>query len=138
MPQEGSSQGSSREIDKGPSKPNHEEKAPPMDIKGFLEQMDNDKNVFKEIMDIFFEIVPTRISNIREALAEKNTDTVFKEAHAIKGEGGNIFAQDLSQAAHALEQIGRSGDLTEGGKYLYLIEQEFKRVKEYYDNYEAS
>lgn len=108
------------------------EPSPAMDLEVALSEFGNDKQALRSIMAVFFETIVTRISAIRSALVDKNAEVIFREAHAVKGEAANLFAQGLSKAAYELEQIGKSGDLNNALPVLARIEEEAERLREFY------
>ncbi|MCX5703591.1 MAG: response regulator, partial [Candidatus Omnitrophica bacterium] len=110
----------------------NEERPPAMDLRTALGEFGNDKEALRKIMTMFFESIETRISLIKSALADENAEVVSREAHSIKGEAGNIFARDFSQAAYELEKIGKSGDLNNAPPVLKIIEKEAERLREFY------
>ncbi len=72
------------------------------------------------------------MANLEEALKTGDAETVFKEAHTVKGEAGVIFAETLSVNSRELEAIGRSGDLSEGQRAFGRVKKELDRLKDYY------
>lgn len=53
------------------------------------------------------------------------------EAHSIKGGAANLAADDLSEIALELENIGRSGSLEHGTEALERLEEAFYRLEVY-------
>lgn len=105
---------------------------PAMDLETALSEFDNDKEALRAIMIVFFEFIGGRILAIRSAVTDKNAEVVFREAHTLKGEAGNIFARGLSRAAYELEKQGRLGDLSNALSLLAIIEKETARLSEFY------
>jgi CheY-like chemotaxis protein/HPt (histidine-containing phosphotransfer) domain-containing protein len=119
------------------ARPRREEKerSPAMDLAAALGELDNDREALRRIMESFLESAETRIFAIKGALADKNAEVVFNQAHTVKGEAASIFAQGLSRAAYELEKIGRSGDLDNAAPALAKLEEETGRLREFYERH---
>jgi len=70
-----------------------------------------DKDVMKEIADLFLKDGRKRLSEIRDALKEQNLEAVRKNAHALKGASMNLGAQELGATCAALENRAREASL---------------------------
>jgi TMAO reductase system sensor TorS len=83
-----------------------------------------------ELVHLFVEDAARRIAALAEAIAGADAATVRKVAHTLKGSSGNIGAEPLRQAAFAVEQQGKAGDLANAATSLAMIEKEFARLRE--------
>ena len=88
---------------------------------------EGDDEFFIQLIDLFFERVPTLIGEIKEALKSKNSHKLERSSHALKGSSGNLGAMKLMQIAEILENKGRSSEwsgvelLVEDLAYLYPL-----------------
>jgi two-component system sensor histidine kinase/response regulator len=89
-----------------------------------LEVVDGDKNVFIEIADLFLENLPDSIAQIREAIANSDSNALDKAAHSLKGSVGNFGTKRAFEAAYRLELMGKEGRLAEADVALSELEKE--------------
>jgi len=103
----------------------------PMDFERAIKEFEGDKEFLMEVLDGFLENVRVQTGTIRQAISDGDAETVWKEAHSIKGGAANLTADELSGVAFELENIGKSGVLEESGKVLERLEKEISRLKVY-------
>lgn len=122
-------------------KGNKEEKTPPaskdnmpvakdiFDLSKALEVVDGDKDLFKEIVNLFLENLPDSIAQIREAIANSYSNALDKAAHSLKGSVGNFGTKRAFEAAYRLELMGKEGKLVEADAALSELEKELKDLE---------
>ncbi len=103
----------------------------PIDIEKAIEEFEGDKQLLSEVLNEFIKGVGEQIETIREAISHGDTETVTKEAHAIKGGAANITAMALSKIAHELEIKGKNKDLNGTGEIIVGLEREFKAMRHF-------
>jgi len=81
-----------------------------------------DKEIVKEIIEIYIQEYPDRITNLQKNIDERDLESLYKNAHSLKGVTANFFDKDTEDLARQLETKGKEGD--ESG-----IEDLFKRLK---------
>lgn len=69
-----------------------------------------DKEIVKEIIEIYISEYPDRMVNIRKNIDEKDLDSLYKNAHSFKGVTANFFDKDTEEIARQLESKGKEGD----------------------------
>jgi two-component system sensor histidine kinase/response regulator len=94
------------------------------DISRALEVVDGDRDLFKEIVNLFLENLPDSIAQIREAVANSDANTLDKTAHSLKGSVGNFGISRAFEAAYRLEIIGKEGKLVGADVALFELEKE--------------
>ncbi len=87
-----------------------------------IEEFDGDEAFLQTVIDGFIEHSGKQLERIGEAIAIENSETVRKEAHAIKGGAGNLMAVPLAEAARQLEELATEAKLP-------LLEESFNQVK---------
>ena len=97
-----------------------------------VEEFEGDENFLKEVLDGFLANVNNQLKIIDQALNIDDAEQVRREAHSIKGGAANLTADVLAQVAFELEDIGRSGDLTNGHNTLNRLNVELCRLEEFY------
>ncbi|HIJ20167.1 MAG TPA: response regulator [Deltaproteobacteria bacterium] len=101
----------------------------PMDFAGAIEEFEGDADFLKGVLKSFIENVSSQIEIIRQALSDKDAETVRREAHSIKGGAAILFANGLSGVAFELEKMGQSNHLEQGIQVLEKLEKEFQLLE---------
>ena len=104
------------------------------DSKTALEQVGGDRDLLKELVDIYAEEYPSQLQKLGEAVENKEADTVRETAHTIKGAVGNFGAHSTVKAALNLENIGKSGDLSVAGDALAALRTELEQLERELNN----
>jgi two-component system sensor histidine kinase/response regulator len=87
----------------------------PADEAALLELLDGDRNLFRELAELFLEEAPKHRSQLREALDRLDDAALRRTLHALKGAAGNFGAQEVQDAADAFGAFVRSGQLRQPG-----------------------
>ncbi len=95
-----------------------------------LERMFDDEELLEEVLQTFLGDMPKKIGLLEEAVRGNDATGVRHYAHSIKGAAGNASAPELHIAAHELEIIGESGDLSKAKECLGIIKDSFKAFTE--------
>jgi len=69
-----------------------------------------DKEIVKEIIDIYIQEYPDRMVNIKKYIDDNNLEELYKEAHSLKGVTANFFDEDTVEIARQLESKGKEND----------------------------
>ncbi|MGL4553196.1 MAG: PAS domain-containing protein, partial [Gemmataceae bacterium] len=76
-----------------------------------LERCGGDRELLRELIDLFLADVPGQASGLSAAIASGDAETVYRLAHTLKGAVATFAAEPARAAAMELETIGRSGKL---------------------------
>ena len=95
-------------------------------IEEALERCDGDREFLSELMDMFFQELPTNLTGLRRSLEANDCDGVFKQAHALKSSLGNLGAGKAFKTAKDLELAGRSKSLVDCKKLFNMLESEIE------------
>jgi CheY-like chemotaxis protein len=87
------------------------------DAHKFLEKLGGDKNLLREITDIFLDETPKLIARLQQAIQAGNAELVETTAHSLKG-GLSYFGSAGTNQARELERMGREKNLTEAAGVL--------------------
>ena len=91
----------------------------------------DDGDVFlKEILTIFLEDTPVRISELRSSLTNGKTDLFVRSAHSIKGSASNVGAAELRAIAELIEHQGRQTGPAGTESMIIELEAAFARARE--------
>lgn len=69
-----------------------------------------DKSIVVEIIDIFIEEYPQRMSDLKKDIDQKDFTKLKFDAHSLKGVIANFFAAEPQQHARDLEIKGSASD----------------------------
>lgn len=94
----------------------------PLDYKGFLDEMDGDREAVNEIILGFMENLELQTEIIQKAIDDKDLILIHREAHSIKGGALNLGATDLASWSLALEKAAME-------KYSDIIPHLFIKLK---------
>jgi len=75
-----------------------------------------------ELVNTFGEEAPTMITNLRQALSDKNVDAFRREAHSMKTNAATFGATELAELAKSLEYLARENQLDKVAGQLDLLE----------------
>jgi two-component system sensor histidine kinase/response regulator len=107
---------------------------PPINMVVAMRNMEGDKDLLAELVEIFVEDYPLRLSEINEALAREDAKTVEHTAHSLKGALGNLGAEAGQRLALRLETLGRDGNLEEAKSAVDDLAKELGRIKELFSD----
>jgi two-component system, sensor histidine kinase and response regulator len=99
------------------------------DADSAMSALDGDKELFRDISEIFFENLPQDLKKIKDAVAEKDAYKLERAAHALKGAVANFGARRCFEAAFRLEKMGREKELGEAEEALNRLEKELGLFK---------
>ena len=88
---------------------------------------DNDE-FLREIVGIFLEDTPRRITELEQGLAGKDPLSFTRAAHSIKGSSSNLGALALRAVAERLELQSKQSGLTGVESLLAELKSEFARA----------
>jgi CheY-like chemotaxis protein len=110
------------------SEPPNQRADEPMDRPRLLARMYGDKALLKEIVGLFLDSYAQQLSAIREAIAQGDSRTLSRAAHALKSPLGNLCARAAFATAQRLETLGRQGDLTHAAAAYAALDAEIQRL----------
>jgi HPt (histidine-containing phosphotransfer) domain-containing protein len=86
-------------------------------------------DVLQEILSLFRDEVPKKISALRSAVASGDAATAQRTAHSLKGSSGNIGAHAMYDVCRQLDDRARSGDLSRLLPLIDSLEAEYGSVE---------
>ncbi|MBA3886269.1 MAG: response regulator [Acidobacteria bacterium] len=86
------------------------------DEEALLERVSGDAALMAEVIALFLDDCPNRLTAIRDAVTDRNADALRAAAHALRGAAGNLGAIALAEAASVAERVGAEArmDAAEG------------------------
>jgi HPt (histidine-containing phosphotransfer) domain-containing protein len=103
----------------------------PLDFESCVNMLGGDRAMLLGLLSEFSGNLEIQVEAIAVALAESNSDVVCKVAHSIKGGAAVLSAHSLMNAAAALEEIGKSGDLPKSEDCFLILAREVARLRCY-------
>ncbi len=100
-----------------------------LDTGELMARVDNDTDLLKEIVDLFIEDCPRLMSRLQNAIACGDANEVERAAHSLKGSVGSFAARPAYNTALKLEQIGKSGELSEAPDVYAALERQIAELK---------
>ncbi len=80
------------------------------------------------IIKLFLDSSEQLKADLTRFLGEGDAENVYKTAHSLRSSCANLAALHLAQCCAALEQTGRSGELSGASGQLIAVENEYARV----------
>ena len=94
------------------------------DEKELLERVDNDWDFLGDTVQMLADDGPNLLNDIRRCVEAGDAPGAGRAAHTLKGMISNFCAAEAQAGALAVEQIGKSGDLSNVGPALEKLENE--------------
>jgi len=102
-----------------------------LDVNDFMERVQNDKELFFELLEIFAKDFVTKRKELETAIENKDSNGVEQIAHFLKGSCGNISVEPLKDIFGELEIKGKANELEGTEKYLGEIDQKYDELLVY-------
>jgi PAS domain S-box-containing protein len=96
----------------------------------FLQRMMGDEEFAREVAVHFLEDLPELISTMRENVARADIESIWKQAHKIKGSAANVGGELLRDAAMEVEKAGKAGNLDGALHWIHELEMQSSRLIE--------
>lgn len=102
----------------------------PKKIEELKELVDEDDPDFLiELLEDYMDNSEENLKAIRYAIQAKDTVTVVRTAHSLKGASSNIGAVNMTELSGQLEHLGRGKTLEGAVELIDQLEGEFVEVK---------
>jgi len=88
-----------------------------------LSRVGGDVELLHEVIGLFLDDYPHSLEAIRDAVVRGDQTSLERNAHSLKGSVSTFGAQEVFEAAFALEKQGRSGDLSAAPAGLERLER---------------
>jgi CheY-like chemotaxis protein len=101
---------------------------PPLDLAALREHFGDDA-LLKDVAAVFVESCPGWQVDIRTAVDARDAARLRTAAHTIKGAVSHFGAQQAYDAAHELEQMGKSGQLDHASAACDTLNHQLDRLR---------
>ncbi|MFB3854450.1 MAG: response regulator [Vicinamibacterales bacterium] len=103
---------------------------PVLDADAALARAGGDMALLQELAELFAEVRPKLMADVRQAVASLDAAGLERAAHALKGSVANFGARRAVEAALELEAAGREGRLDEARGACDRLERELEALTE--------
>ena len=90
---------------------------------------EDDPELFNELITIFLDDTPTRITEILAAMEEGDAKRLEHAAHALKSSAANLGAMKLSELFRELEYAGKGDDLAAAQPLVERMKADYPKVE---------
>ncbi len=94
-----------------------------------LEQIGGDRDLLKEVYEIYLADVPRKFDELREAIDAGDLETAMRAAHSLKGASASIAAETVRAISQEIEQFSSDGDLDKAASMVPALETAMDRLK---------
>jgi two-component system sensor histidine kinase/response regulator len=98
------------------------------DYKTALSRVEGDEGLLIDLVNLFREESPRMLAAVRDAVARKDSDTLERAAHSLKGSVATFAAPDAFDAALNLERLGRAKEFTGTEDACAVLTKEIERL----------
>jgi CheY-like chemotaxis protein len=99
-----------------------------VDLSVTMKAVEGDKALLTELVSVFAQSYPRRLTDIREAIMAGDTNRTERTAHSLKGEIGLFGATTAYSLAETLETMGREAQLDNAPHILQELGRELEQV----------
>ena len=117
------------DIDEGPPTGAVSGDVPCLDWQGALSKLEGDETFLRELTGMFLDQYPAMLTAVEQAVSRQNGDELKRAAHALKGSSQVIGGKAVAAAALELENLGRTGNLSEAGTALRALQNRLAELK---------
>ncbi|HWF59309.1 MAG TPA: Hpt domain-containing protein [Nitrospira sp.] len=101
---------------------------PAFSLEEALARVDNDRETFQMMTELFMEHGPKDLADAQTALDAGNAAGVTRSSHRLKGALLQFCAPAALLACKELEESAKTGNLTHGAQLYATLEQELQRL----------
>lgn len=105
------------------------ENLPLLDIEDTLENLDNNADLYREIMDLFKLNIESDQQELLEAINSGVLNDISHSAHKIKGMAANVGAKRYAEVARQIQDAAIIGNLGDPARWIHLISTELTHLK---------
>jgi len=99
-----------------------------IDLEGLKERCGGSKDLVQKIAQKFAETGPNMVAQVKDAVASRDADAVYRAAHQLKGASATMGAVKLANIAADIEMLGREGNMLAAADRVPALEAEFDKA----------
>ena len=101
-----------------------------LDATALVALISGDRQLLKELVDLFVEDSTRRLEEIRSSLASGDTESLHRAAHTLKGSAGSICGRRTAEVALRVEDLAQEGNLTEARLAYATLDEEVVKLQD--------
>lgn len=101
---------------------------PVFDYDDFLDRIDGDVDLLKEVIEIFLKDTPGLLADLYAAIRSGNARAVERAAHTLKGTAANISAKKLQSLSQHVQSALKENNTADLEPFIGQFEKEFKEL----------
>jgi HPt (histidine-containing phosphotransfer) domain-containing protein len=107
------------------------------DLEKFLQRMMGDEEFAHEVVAGFVSELPELLRSLNQSVATADLESIWKQAHKIKGSAANVGGEALKDAALKVEQAGKASNVAEAILWASKLEIQAARLIELLEQWQA-
>lgn len=104
-----------------------------IDLQGGLEQMDGQKDLYRQSAKVFATLCEERLRLLHEYIRKEDVPAYVALVHAVKGDAKLLGASELENIARESEKMGKEGNLAYLRDKFPLLSAEYQRIAQCYN-----
>ena len=88
-------------------------------------------DIIENLSSLFFDTVPPKLSSLKQAIEDQNSQLVFETAHYLKSTGSNLGLTTFSETAKIIETNARKEDLSLAKDHYLALDAAMKEASSY-------
>jgi HPt (histidine-containing phosphotransfer) domain-containing protein len=92
-------------------------------------QLDGEPDLVIELIDLYLEDAPRRLSAMQESAAHRDWQSVKREAHSLRGSSGSVGAVEVVQTCVEIEETVFRNPDPDPAELLSRLELDLQRVR---------
>ncbi|HSR13234.1 MAG TPA: response regulator, partial [Thermodesulfobacteriota bacterium] len=103
---------------------------PVFDRLSLLQQIENNEDLLRELVEGFVEDTTKRIDLLEKATLGEDAEGIRFQAHALKGSAGTMRAQALKETSFQMEKAGEKEDFAKARELLGAVKEAFGKFRQ--------
>jgi HPt (histidine-containing phosphotransfer) domain-containing protein len=95
-----------------------------------MEAVGGNVKLLGRVRDAFTSQSPRLIDSMRDSIAQRNSDELYRSAHTLKGAISNFGMGEALDAAIQIERAGRDADFSRAATLLPTLESAVRELEE--------
>jgi len=100
-----------------------------MNFDNALKHMDNDKELFLEMIKLFIKGLPVQLTELHQYISDGNAVEARRLAHSLKGSAAHFYAEKAIRAAMELEEYLKIGVCDDSALLLRDVDESFMELQ---------
>jgi HPt (histidine-containing phosphotransfer) domain-containing protein len=103
-----------------------------LDLAVGIRRLSGDRDLYIQIMEIFFSQAEGQLQTIRQALDARNAEVVRRISHGMKGAAANLGALRVQETARQLEALGADEDMENASPLVERLKRDVAELSDFW------